>query len=98
MKVVTICGSMKFYKEMQDVARLLESKNGYCVIQCVYNNNNVKESNEELENIVLAHWKKIEISDAIFVVNKGGYIGNSTQKEIEYATQLGKEVLYLENK
>ena len=96
MKVVTICGSMKFAKEMQDVARTLESKNGHCVIQCVYNNNNVKESEQELKNIVDAHWKKIEISDAIFVVNKGGYIGSSTQKEIDFAKSLGKEVIYLE--
>ena len=97
MKVVTICGSMKFAKEMQDVARSLESKNGYCVIQCVYNNNNVKENEQELKNIVDAHWKKIEISDAIFVVNKGGYIGSSTQKEIDFAKSLGKEIMYLEN-
>jgi len=96
MKVVTICGSMKFAKEMQNIARTLESKNGYCVIQCVYNNNNIKESEQELKNIVDAHWKKIKISDAIFVVNKGGYIGSSTQKEIDFAKSLGKEIMYLE--
>ena len=42
------------------------------------------------------HYNKIKISDAIYVVNVNGYIGNSTGKEIEYAKKLGKEVMYLE--
>lgn len=40
---------------------------------------------------------KIDLSDAIFVVNVGGYIGKSTEAEIEYAREKGKEILYLEN-
>ena len=36
MKVVAICGSMKFAEEMKTIARDLETKNGWCVIQCVY--------------------------------------------------------------
>ncbi len=35
-----------------------------------------------------------EICDAIYVVNVGGYIGESTRKEIEYARSLNKEVMY----
>lgn len=40
------------------------------------------------------HKEKIKISDAILVVNVNDYIGSSTQKEIEYAKSLNKEVLY----
>ena len=40
------------------------------------------------------HQEKIKISDAIFVVNIDGYIGNSTKKEIEFAKSLGKEIIY----
>lgn len=36
MKIVTICGSMRFEKEMQKIASLLEMQNGWCVLQCVY--------------------------------------------------------------
>ena len=96
MKVVTICGSMRFAKEMQKVAWELEAKNGYVVIQCVYNDRETKETDEEILNLVNAHWKKIDISDAIYVVNIGGYIGESTKKEIEYALNAGKEVIYHE--
>jgi len=42
------------------------------------------------------HRKKIDISDAIYVVNVDGYIGSSTKNEIEYAKNLGKEILSLE--
>ena len=96
MKVVTICGSMKFKNEMQQIAWDLEARNGYSVIQCVYNNRETKETDEEISNLVNAHWKKIDISDAIYVVNVGGYIGKSTANEIEYAIRNGKEVLYYE--
>ena len=42
------------------------------------------------------HKRKIDMSDEIFVINKGGYIGSATKSEIEYALKLGKKVNYLE--
>ena len=42
------------------------------------------------------HRRKIDMADAIFVVNVGGYVGESTRGEIEYARRNGKEILYLE--
>ncbi len=96
MKVITICGSMKFAKEMQDIAWDLEANKGYSVIQCVYNLNNSKTSQETLKNLANAHFKKIDISDAIYVVNINGYIGTSVKNEIKYALSKGKEVIYHE--
>lgn len=96
IKVVTICGSMRFAREMQDIARDLELKYGYCVIQCVYNISNIDNNFAEQQNIANAHWKKIDISDAIYVVNIGGYIGESTKNEIEYAKKHNKEIMYYE--
>ena len=96
IKVVTICGSMKFSKQMQELARSLETEFGYAVIQCVYEGKNKIETQQELQNIVLAHYKKIDISDAIYVVNIGGYIGNATKNEIEYAISKNKEIIYHE--
>ncbi len=96
-KVVTICGSMKFAKEMIEYTKELETKHGWCVIQCVYGLNPAELGVEELDRVVNAHWKKIDICDAIFVVNVGGYIGASTQKEIEYAKSLGKEIIFAVN-
>ena len=42
------------------------------------------------------HKRKIDMADSIYVINVGGYIGQSTRSEIEYAKKNGKEVRYLE--
>ena len=42
------------------------------------------------------HKRKIDMADEIFVINVGGYIGESTRSEIEYAVIHGKTVKYLE--
>ena len=43
------------------------------------------------------HKRKIDMADSIYVINVGGYIGDSTRSEIEYAKKHGKEVQYLES-
>lgn len=43
------------------------------------------------------HKRKIDMADEIFVINVGGYIGDSTKSEIEYAKEHDKIVRYLEN-
>ncbi len=48
---------------------------------------------EMLDNM---HKRKIDMADAIYVINVGGYIGESTRSEIEYALKNGKRVYYLE--
>ena len=42
------------------------------------------------------HKRNIDMADGIFVINGGGYIGESTRSEIEYALSQGKTVNYLE--
>lgn len=93
-KIVTICGSMKFKDKMMEVAKNLEIENKYVVIQCIYCNDEFSEKDKKV--LADLHYNKIEISDAIYVVNVNGYIGKSTSKEIEYAKKMGKEVMYLE--
>lgn len=44
------------------------------------------------------HKRKIDIADEVFVLNVGGYIGQSTRSEIEYAESIGKPIFYLEQK
>ena len=94
MKVVTICGSMKFEEQMKSIAFDLETKNDMCVLQCVYGLDKESLSGSEIAALNKTHMKKIEISDAIYVVDIDGYIGNQVKKEIEYAKKLGKEVFY----
>ena len=42
------------------------------------------------------HLRKIDLADEIYVINVGGYIGESTRREIAYAEKTGKKVNYLE--
>jgi hypothetical protein len=42
------------------------------------------------------HKRKIDICDKVMVLNVGGYIGESTRSEINYAISIGKPVEYLE--
>ncbi|MDE6210245.1 MAG: hypothetical protein K2M73_11315 [Lachnospiraceae bacterium] len=93
MKTVTICGSMKYEKEMPIIAFKLETKHGYNVLQCVYNFEKEELSSLDVEALREAHYKKIDISDGIYVVDIGGYIGNSTKEEIRYAKENKKEII-----
>ena len=94
MKVVTICGSMRYADQMKKIARDLETEKAYCVLQPIYNDQKKTESFSELENIYASHNKKIELADAIYVVNINNYIGNATKNEIEYAKAKSKEIIY----
>ena len=85
---------MKFKDKMMEIAKELEIKNKYIVIQCIYSNDKFNEQDQQV--LADLHYNKIKISDAIYVINVNGYIGSQTSKEIEYAKKLGKEVMYLE--
>ena len=94
MKTFTICGSMRFEKEMQEIAYYLETKKGYNILQCIYVMGGNEPTTEDLKALELAHYQKIDISDGIYVLNIGGYIGESVRKEIAYAQLHGKEIIY----
>lgn len=95
MKIITVCGSMKFYKEMMRTAEKMELY-GNCMLVPIFPVNAEKEpySEKEIEMLSLMHKEKIKIADAILVVNVDHYIGNSTKSEIEFARSLHKEILY----
>lgn len=53
------------------------------------------EITEEQANLLgELHFRKIDLSDEIFVIDVDGYIGSSTKKEIEYAKEKGKAIRY----
>ena len=96
MKTYTICGSMKFAEDMKKIAYDLEISKDirYNILQCVYCEDNIVPTEDELLKLEDAHYRKIDLSDGIYVVNMDGYIGTSVKKEIEYAERHGKGVLY----
>jgi len=96
-KVITMCGSTKFKEDhLKELMRL--TLEGNIVLSCPFydHSENLQLTNEQCSMIANMHEGKINISDAIFVVNKNGYIGESTQNEIDYAYSKNIEVIYME--
>ena len=103
--VVTLCGSTRFKDEYLKVQKELTLK-GYIVLSVgLFGHSGDNEVWENMDEGTLTktkemvddmHLRKIDMSDEIFVVNVGGYIGSSTKKEIEYAISQNKKVNYLE--
>lgn len=40
------------------------------------------------------HLRKIDLADRILIVNPGGYVGESTRREIAYAEGAGKPITF----
>ena len=96
MKVITVCGSIRFYKEMIEITEEMELQ-GNCMLVPIYNPNRPnKDAFTEEETLMLdkMHKEKIKLADAILVVNVNDYIGSSTKSEIEFAKSLNKEIIY----
>ena len=95
--IITICGSLKYKPEMITIAQKMTFL-GHCVITPIFpNSDKEKYTPEQIQKLKYAHLQKIEISDAILVVNVNNYIGESTQSEIEFAKEHNKRVLYYTN-
>ena len=94
MKIITLCGSLKFKHEMMIIAEKMALE-GNCILTPIYPVlENYEITDEQLMKLKKEHFKRIELSDAILVVNVNNYIGNSTNLEIDYAKKLGKEIIY----
>lgn len=94
--IITICGSTRFKKEILDVARDLTLMGHIVLAPFVFHHMEetefTKEDKIRLDNL---HKEKINMSNAIFVVNVNGYIGESTYGEIDWATRMKKQVFFL---
>lgn len=97
-KVITLCGSTRFKDEFMKAQKDLTLKGNIVISVGLFGHSGDDEvwtegTKEMLDNM---HKSKIDMSDEIFVINVGGYIGSSTRSEIEYAKAQGKPVNYLE--
>ena len=95
--VITLCGSTRFKDEFLAVQRDLTLQ-GHIVLSVglfghADNEDLTLEEKIRLDNL---HKEKINMSDAIFVINKDGYIGESTYSEIDWANRMKKQIFFLE--
>lgn len=98
--VITLCGSTRFKEQFLEAQKRLTLEGNIVISVGLFGHSGDEEvwtpgTKEMLDNM---HKRKIDMADAIYVINPCGYIGESTRSEIEYAKANGKKVLYLENK
>ena len=103
--VVTLCGSTRFKEKFMEAQKKLTLEGNIVISVGLFGHSGDQEVWENMDEGTLTktkemlddmHKRKIDMADSIFVINVGGYIGDSTRSEIEYAKTHGKEVRYLE--
>jgi hypothetical protein len=97
-KIITLCGSYKF-KEYFDIIKADLTMKGNLVFmpEFEFADNNYFEhmSDEQIKILHEVHYAKIRKSDRVVIVAPFKYIGNDTQREIRYASSIGKPIDYI---
>ncbi|MBM2618539.1 hypothetical protein JIG36_23570 [Actinoplanes sp. LDG1-06] len=93
-KVITLCGSTRFEAEFAEVNRRLTLEG--CVVISLGLFSLPEPPDDDLRGrLGRVHFQKIRMADEVYIVDPGGYLGESTRREIAYAESLGKPVRYL---
>lgn len=99
-KIVCLCGSTRFFQQFQEANYRLTME-GYIVLAPGFyphsdvHGEGVGITPEEKERLDQLHLRKVDLANEIFVVNVGGYVGDSTFGEIVYAAIQGKPIRFL---
>lgn len=96
-KIITLCGSTTFKDEYERVNKILTLQ-GNVVLSCGVFDGLYPNPEKHLKLMQDIHKRKIDLSEGIVVINVGGYIGEHTREEINYAMDKNKKIIYLENK
>ena len=98
-KVITLCGSTRFKEDFERVNKELTLAGNIVIsVGCFgHSGDNEVWSEDTKEMLDDMHKRKIDMADAIYVINKDGYIGSSTRSEIQYAMRLGKQIIFMED-
>ena len=103
--MITLCGSTRFKEAfLREQKRLTLEGNivisvglfGHAGDSKVWENMDEGTLTKTKQMLDDMHKQKIDMADEVFVINVGGYIGESTASEIEYARKKGKKITYLE--
>lgn len=103
--IITLCGSTRFKEEFMEVQKRLTLEGNIVISVGLFGQSGDDEVWDGMDEGTLSktkemlddmHKRKIDMADEIYVINVGGYIGDSTRSEIEYAKENGKRIRYLE--
>lgn len=100
-KVITLCGSTRFEAEFAQVNQRLTMEGCVVISLGMFSLPDLPDYDWAADSSDLkgrlgeVHLQKIRLADEVYVVDPGGYVGESTRREIAYAQSLGKPVRYL---
>jgi len=103
--IVCLCGSTRFSEAFR-ASLLQETLDGKIVLSIGCDMRSDVEifghvADDELTVIKSRldelHLRKIDLADEVLILNVGGYIGQSTRRELEYASAHGKRIRFLES-
>ncbi|GAA3815460.1 hypothetical protein [Cellulomonas soli] len=90
-EIVCICGSTRFAAAMRAANRDLTLAGVIVLAPCETDEPITSEQKSALGAL---HLRKIDLADRVLVVNPGGYVGESTSREIAYASAAGKVISF----
>lgn len=99
--VITLCGSTKFKDEFMAENQRLTMEGNVVISVGVFGHTDLPDydwttdASDLKRTLDGLHFQKIRMADRIHVIDPGGYVGESTTREIAYAQSLGKPVTYL---
>ena len=100
--IVCLCGSTRFSQTFHE-ANLRETLAGKIVLSigCDFKSDTDlllagTLTNTDKERLDQLHLRKIDLSNEVLILNVGGYIGDSTMRELTYAKAQGKRIRFLE--
>ncbi len=100
-KVITLCGSTRFEADFAEVNQRLTLEGCVVISLGMFRLPDLPgydwtaDRSDLKGRLGVVHLHKIRMADEVYVVDPGGYVGESTRREIAYAESLGKPVRYL---
>lgn len=101
VKVVTLCGSTRFEAEFAEVNQRLTLEGCVVISLGMFRLPDLPgydwtvDAEDLRGRLGRVHLEKVRLADEVYVVDPGGYVGESTRREIAYAESLGKPVRFL---
>jgi hypothetical protein len=93
-KVICLCGSLRFGREF--AAERIRLTLDLAIVLAPEATEAAGLDPSLVRALGELHLRRIDLADEVRIVNPGGYIGEATRREIEYAIAQGKPVTYYE--
>ena len=93
--IITLCGSVRFKELFEEANRLLTRADWIVLSVADFDHTMLHDPvNISIKTqLDMLHRSKIDISQAVLVLDKDGYVGDSTRGEIAHAID-GKKLVY----